>query len=215
MEGGVHADGAMLIIEATANHPSMIELDLSWNDQIGFHGLQRVGEFLPNVTLQILLLGCCAEWHPPAPTSENEDEDDEEEEEENIPIYQRQRRQTYNAEVTLDTTEAKRTTNTALLQGMVNNFYLYDFHTHSSWDSWQTTQSFYLDLNRNGQRRKILRGPQPLPASFWPHMLAQWSTPSDYHDNNFSRIYYYLREQPGLISTSSIQVKKKRKLDNL
>ena len=86
----------------------------------------------------------------------------------------------------------------ALVDGMKRNFCLRQLELDEK-EEWQPLiQSylddveFYLDLNRKG--RYLLRDQHhhDMTPSLWPSILA-------YSNNNVSRLYYFLREQPWLV----------------
>ncbi len=52
----IRAIGAEALMTAVANHPSLVELDLSHSQDVGFMGLEMIGLHLPNVKLKKLYL---------------------------------------------------------------------------------------------------------------------------------------------------------------
>ncbi len=166
--GLVNADEAVLLLQATINHPTLKHIDLSDNVEIGFRGVQMIGEMLPNLTLEALNLFDLNTWGDmdASPT-------------------------------------AKQRAGSALVKGIIEN-------THLSWfadlvlyseDAWQFQIRFYTRLNEFG-RNLLLRG-QP-PASIWPLVFEKLK--------DAGSIFYYLREQPGLV-TLPIPAAKKRKME--
>jgi hypothetical protein len=185
----LNAHEALLVLQAAINHCSLKYLVLSDNDDIGFRGLQMIGEVLPDLTLKGLNIRGCAQPLRPSGLSTLWNHDDVE------------GSASKHDEDSANNVIAEQMAGSALVAGMIRNTHICDlYEDHGT--AWAKQIAFYLALNRSG-RRKLLCGQGP--ASIWPLVFEKLN-------KKIGHIFYYFREQPGLISLS-IPASKKRKME--
>ncbi len=101
---------------------------------------------------------------------------------------------------------ARKTASQALVQAMKSNFYLEQFNLSyiDITPAATVEMNFYLKLNRSGRRLLMEEG---LQTSIWCHALALWR-------NDPSQMFYFLREQPTLMSSFKSTTGKRRRPTN-
>ncbi len=180
----MNAKEALLVLQATVDHPSLEYLRLSHNEDIGFHGLRMIGEILPDLTLSTLDLRRCVNLYNPISDDDSTDNDVED-------------------SVINRFAKAEQRAGSAVVAGITRNTHLYHLYRDAFFGTvWTDQINFFLDLNRC-KRHQLLCG-QP-PASIWPLVFQKLKFKK-------SHIFYYLREQPGLVQLS-VPATKKRKME--
>lgn len=166
--------GAMQLVQAITMPSSLQKLDLSFNFDIGFDGIQRIAEeLLPHAQLRELRLrGCIHHWEFTESgdflSSNSNDQ---------APIL-----------------DAREKAETALVEAIRRNVYLQtlDVRNNHFSDQTMTEIAFYCGLNQSGRHLLALEDENSgLPQAIWGDVLAKCH-------NEPSYIYFFLREQPTL-----------------
>jgi hypothetical protein len=176
------AKEALLVLQATVDHPSLECLWLSHNEDIGFHGLRMIGDILPDLTLWILDLRRCVNRYNPISEDDSANSDMED-------------------SATNRIFKAEQMAAFAVVAGITRNTHLFHLYRDALFGTeWTKQIDFFLDLNQC-KRHQLLRG-QP-PASIWPQVFRKLNF-------KISHIFYYLREHPELVHLSFLNTRKRK-----
>ncbi len=176
-ENGIGPEGAQLLFRAAPAHPSLQEIDLSFNHNIDFKGLKLVGEELAaQLHLKVVdLTGCAVSAYDHSNYFTFEDDDELELKQEAGAIK-----------------EARY----ALMNGMKQNRSISQIHVDIECDSLQVR--FYAKINQFGRQILLITGHE-LASSTWCHVLAKCQQHPGF---GTSFLYYFLCEQPALAEST-------------
>ncbi len=166
--------GAELLFSAFEDHPMIERLSLQGNFDIGYVGLQIIGDVLANQKLTHVNLVWCQERSPPADKSSH---------------------------MAKSLEKARIRAGQALLEGMQRNSHIQDIRLDAMVFSqdFLNTIEFYANLNRNG--RYLLSSHHGLAATVWCFVFAKWG--QSHPQFGASSVFYLLLEEPTLVQPST------------
>jgi hypothetical protein len=175
----IDSDGALLLLRAIANHPTLEVLTLDHNTNIGYAGLQLIGNEVHTLRqLKFLSLTYCAtDASPLQQMAESDSSSDSNNDEATAVVAAR--------------IKAAR----ALLEGIKANHSLLTFGISNNGLPMEEEIYWYVEFNQFGRSLLLQRH---MPATVWCHVLAKCHRrPQRGND----LLYYFLREQPHLVQT--------------
>jgi hypothetical protein len=165
--------GALTLLQAIqSDHPCLQELDLSSNINVGYLGLQAIGQQLCGEScLRKLALSNCGNW-----------------------IFSRNR----NSRKARAQEKIRKAAGQALLKGIQRNRLLHQLDVSFNKLGYpvENVIGLYAALNRHGRHLLSVNG--GIPPSAWCQILENCQ--QDCHPTSI--LYYLLREQPNLMSTT-------------